>query len=95
MRSVLSVDLFCAGRAVCAARPEDQLAVARVLVRRALFADRYRARHGCPHPEWGDGTLAAAARHHGPLAEGSACDPALAEALICVLRALIDRAQAD
>lgn len=95
MRPVLAVDLLCAGQAVYAAPLPERPAVARTLVRRSVLADRYRILNGRAHPKWGDGTLASTARHHGPLANGMASDPAFADALICVLKALIERRRPD
>ncbi len=95
MRPVLSVDLFCAGRAVSSVTPSARPVVARRLVRQAILADRHRKLHGTRHPEWGDGTLAAAARHHGLHAGRTACDPDMAQALIYVLQALTNVARTD
>lgn len=88
MRPVLSTDLICAGRAVLQARGHARVNLARSLVSAARIADNYRLRTGALHPDFGDGTLAAAARKQGMAAERTLCDPEFSEALIEVLLAI-------
>ncbi|MFL4471499.1 hypothetical protein ACERZ8_17050 [Tateyamaria armeniaca] len=95
MRPVLASDLLCAGRAVLAVAPESRVAMARRLVAAAEIADAVRQSSGARHPEFGDGTLAAAARHAGMADERTICDPDFAHALILLLLALVYRGQAD
>jgi hypothetical protein len=89
MRPVLAVDLICAGRAVLRVRPDAQDMLARRLIETACIADRYRLAEGVAHPEFGDGTLASAARHAGLVPEPEVGDVRFARALICVLEAVI------
>ncbi len=64
--------------------------MARVILLRADIADRFRKRHKRPHPEFGSGTIGAAARSFERSALPRACD---AEYLRC-LRIMIE-AQLD
>jgi hypothetical protein len=95
MRPVLVTDLLCAGRAVLAVDPQARARLATRLLREADAADRFLRRHGTRHPRYGDGTLAAAARHSGLVPDPAICDPEFARALMLVLHALIHRAQSD
>ena len=95
MRPVLMTDLLCAGRAVLAVDPQARAPLARRLLRDADAADRFLRRYGARHPRFGDGTLAAAARHSGLVSDPAICDPEFARALVLVLHALIHRAQSD
>ena len=88
MRPVLATDLLCAGRAVLAVAPQARCDRARRLLQEAETADRFCQSSGVPHPDFGDGTLAAAARHAGLAVEPTICDPDFAHALILVLSAL-------
>ena len=91
MRPVVMADLFCAGRAVMAVAPGRRAQMARALVRNACVADRFRENKGVRHAQFGDGTLAAAARGAGMIAEPTKCSPDFAKALILVLQVLVER----
>ncbi|WP_299730891.1 hypothetical protein [uncultured Tateyamaria sp.] len=95
MRPVLASDLLCAGRAVLAAAPEARAALAGRLLQDADAADIFCQREGARHPDFGDGTLAAAARGVGLAAEPTICDRDFAHALVLVLMALIYHARDD
>lgn len=92
MRPVLVVDLICAGRAVLEVHPFARQRVVQTLVQHADIADNLRQSGGGVHPEFGDGTLAAAARRLGMAAEPAICDTRFATALILVLQGLIAHA---
>lgn len=89
MRTVLPGDLRAAA---CALLPlplaARDAALARI-VARAEAADRYRKRFGRAHPDWGDGTLAAAAGRVA--AEPFAADPGYLDATLRVLHLLAAR----
>lgn len=91
MRPVLATDLLYAGRAVLAVAPQARFDRARGLLKEAETADRFCRDSGARHPDFGDGTLAAAARHAGLAVEPAICDPDFAHALILVLSALTFR----
>jgi hypothetical protein len=95
MRPVLAVDLICAGRAVLRAHPDAQDVLARRLIETACVADDYRLAEGVAHPEFGDGTLASAARHAGLVPEPQVGNVRFARALICVLEAVIEAARVN
>ncbi len=61
MRAVLSVDIDLAARALLRLPAPERPAAMRALCERAHMADLWRRRTGRAHPDWGDGTLAAAA----------------------------------
>jgi hypothetical protein len=90
MRPVVMADLFCAGRALLAVAPESRAYMAGALVRNACVADRFRESTGVRHAQFGDGTLAGAARGAGMSAEPPTCTPDFAKALILVLQELVE-----
>ena len=90
MRQMVMCELLSAGRAVVAASPRSWACAARDWVRNADVADRFPALNGTRHPQFGDGTLAAASRHAGMSCEPTICDRAFANALILVLQTLVD-----
>ena len=90
MRPVIATDLLCAGRAVLFVAPEARSHMARTLVRNACLADRHRTNNGARHAQFGDGTLAAAARGAGMIAEPGCFTRDFAAALVLVLRVLIE-----
>lgn len=61
MRPVQPYDLQDAARALMAADPSERGHLARMILDRADLADRYRKRFQRPHPQFGGGTLSAAA----------------------------------
>ncbi|WP_417721222.1 hypothetical protein [Salipiger sp.] len=88
MKPVMHGDLVAAARALLAAAPGARWRLARDLVARADAADRFLDRHGRVHPEWGNGTLMAAALVL-PLAPEPRIDqPVYADCMILVLEAL-------
>lgn len=89
MRPVLAVDLICAGRAVLHVGVGDRKQLAKELISAAEVADRHRAQNGVSHPEFGDGTLAGAARLFGMAAEPTICNSEFSEALIQVIEAVL------
>lgn len=95
MRPVVMADLFCAGRALLAVAPGARADQARVLVRNASVADRFRQSTGARHAQFGDGTLAAAARGAGMIPAPDTCTRDFASALILVLEVLVDHASDD
>lgn len=92
MRPVLAPDLICAARAVMAAPRNAQVSMAQALLFQAETADWHRRRFGEAHPLFGDGTLAAAARHAPMEDERALCDGEMAAAMITVLRTVLQRA---
>ncbi|MDJ0821451.1 MAG: hypothetical protein QNJ09_06525 [Paracoccaceae bacterium] len=64
---------------------------ARDLMARADAADRYRRRFGRAHPDWGNGTLRAAAAKRDLPPEPRVDDPVYCDCLILVLEALRNR----
>ncbi len=62
MRPVGLDDLRTAARALMAVPPDNRAAHCAALFNRARQADRYVKRLRKLHPEWGDGSLRAAAR---------------------------------
>ncbi len=95
MRPVIVTDLVCAGRAVLAAAPTARIRTAKALLDNANGADRARLSTGTLHPDFGDGTLADAARKMGLAPEPPVCDPDFARAMILVLQALVARSDSD
>ena len=91
MRPVLAADLICAGRAVLGAPKEERLEVARRITERADIADSFRRETGRVHAEYGDGTLAGAARKWGMRDEPTVCNPDFASALMAVLQVVLYR----
>lgn len=61
MRHIGIADLYHAARAVQAVPPSKRERFCRELLWRAHVADKYVKRLGKLHPEWGDGSLRAAA----------------------------------
>ena len=71
MRQVDVTDLHHAARAVAAVERADRARFAAILCWRAHVADKHVKRLRKPHPEWGDGSLRAAALAHPQVAMGS------------------------
>lgn len=65
MRLVLLQDLLTTERALLRVAPSDRQVLREQILHEADTADLYRVQNGLCHPSFGDGTLSAAARHHG------------------------------
>jgi len=93
VRQVGLCDLHHAARAVQIVPCAYQTDVCRVIIWRAHVADKYVKRLGKLHPEWGDGSLRAAALMHpcAPVQSGATRD--YLAALACVTSCLLDRAK--
>ena len=89
MRTVLPGDLRAAACALLPVPREARGAALALLVMRAEAADRYRRRLRRAHPDWGDGTLAAAAGRVP--AEPFCDDPDYLDALLRVVQFLAAR----
>ncbi|NNE53829.1 MAG: hypothetical protein HKN30_15670 [Sulfitobacter sp.] len=88
MRPVLISDLRAVMRVLVAAIPEDRARLCRRIVREAELADRYTRRLGRVHPQWGNGTLMAAAARFPMGPELSWNRPAGLASLRCLTEAL-------
>lgn len=91
MRAVLHTDLVAAARALLAVPPQARVALCRQLLGKADWADRFVRRLGRVHPEWGNGTLADAARRAGLAAEPSFSDRSYRDCLLIVLDQMAGR----
>ncbi len=91
MRPVLPGDVSAAVRALLAVAPEGRAALAQRLVTEAA-ADRYRRRFRRGHPDWGHGTLWAAALAHPVAAEPRLDDRDHLDCQFLVIEALLARA---
>lgn len=95
MRPVLVSDLICAARAVLTVPDQARAYHARLLLDMADQGDQHRIVHHTRHAALGDGTLSDAARCLGMGPEPSVCRPDFAAALIEVLQAVLERANAN
>jgi hypothetical protein len=95
MRAVLHSDLVAAARALLAVPPQARGALCRHLLEKADWADRYVRRLRRVHPEWGNGTLADAARRVGLAAEPSFSDRTYRACFLIVLGQMASRENAD
>ena len=84
MRSVLHSDVIAAARVLFALDAAERPLMIAQLVKEADCADRFTRRLGKPHPEWGNGTLGAAARQY-PLAD----EPGLSLSEYCACLTLV------
>ena len=91
MRPVLHSDLSAAARVLLLIPHALRQSVMDQMVVDAEFADRHMRRLKAPHPEWGSGTLAAAAARHAQADEPSMDSSEYCECLRIVLRSLIAR----
>ena len=82
-------DLVAAGRALLAVPPACRQAHISTLIIRSRAADRYRQQYGKSHRDWGEGSLMSCARYYPQPPEPPLCDPNYAQALRCVLHALV------
>jgi len=91
MRPVLHGDVVAAARALRAVPAAQRPRLVRRIIAAAEFADRYRRRVGRAHPDFGGGSLMAAAgawpRRPEPLLD----DPDYLGCLACVIEALLAR----
>ncbi|MBN7785262.1 hypothetical protein JYP51_10045 [Ponticoccus gilvus] len=92
MRPVLPGDVSAAARALLAVAPEGRAALAQRLLTEAAAADRYRRRFRRAHPDWGNGTLRAAALAHPVAAEPRLDDRDHLDCQFLVIEALLARA---
>ncbi|MFW2587545.1 hypothetical protein [Sagittula sp. SSi028] len=88
MRPVLPGDISAAVRALLSVPPPDRAALARRLVEQAALADSHRRRTGCAHPDFGDGTLMAAALPHATARERAMTDPECLDCMALLLHEL-------
>lgn len=91
MRPVLPGDVSAAARALLAAAPVARAALARRMVAEAEAADCYRRRFRKAHPDWGNGTLRAAALARPLAREGRLDDPEHLECQFIVIETLLAR----
>lgn len=91
MRPVLINDLVTAARALLNAEPIERSALAKDLMQRADWGDRYTRRLGKSHPEYGDGTLSSAARELRLAVEPTLDDDTYCECLELILQKLLAR----
>ena len=89
MRPVLHGDLSSAARALLAAPPEQREALCARLFHQAEAADRFRLCEGRLHPEWGNGSLMAAARKYPLKPEPDFDDTAYCHCMVLILRSLL------
>lgn len=87
MRPVLHGDVVAAARALLCVPLGQRWRAARDLVAQADAADRYRRHFGRAHPDWGNGTLMAAALARTTAPERRLDDPEYGECLILALEA--------
>ena len=91
MRPVLHGDVVTAARALLAAPAGGRDGLAARLIHEAGAADAHRRRTGRRHPDWGDGTLQAAAARRPLAPEPRLDDPAYATCMLLVFEALLAR----
>jgi hypothetical protein len=91
MRQVLHGDVTAAARLLRAAPAAERAAAFARLVAEAELADRWRRRTGRAHPDYGDGTLMAAALAHRPGPEPFLTDAEYLDCLRVVIEGLIAR----
>ncbi|MCO0612009.1 hypothetical protein M8756_01710 [Lutimaribacter sp. EGI FJ00015] len=91
MRRITHGDVTTAARALIRHGPDQRGRVLATLLDRTRAADLYRRRFGRAHPQWGDGTLAAAACRGGFPDEPGLHVPDYLECLVLVLSALLAR----
>ncbi|WP_439155837.1 DUF7742 family protein [Yoonia sp.] len=91
MRPVQLADIESALRHLLQVPPAHRGAAMADLLTRAETADRYRKRLGRRHPEFGDGTLMAAALGQAVAPRPSACDAQVLACLAIVIAALQEK----
>ena len=95
MRPVHLTDLDIATRVLLAIGEADRMTAACRIVATARIADRYRNRLRRRHPDWGDGTLAAAATAQVSPVAAQRCDRAYLRSLRLLLDAIDGPASFD
>ena len=93
MRPVLHGDLVAAARALRAVPGADRAALMRRMLAQAGWADAYRRALGRAHPEWGDGSLMAAAARFPQAREPFLSDAEWLDCLWVAVSALLARAR--
>ncbi|TMM54320.1 hypothetical protein [Sulfitobacter sabulilitoris] len=93
MRPLMHGDITHAARALLAVPRLARVHVCGDLMRRADWADCYRKRLGRPHPSWGNGTLAAAARSRPIARERTLDDLEYCRCVALVLAGIMARKQ--
>lgn len=88
MRPVHHGDASSAARALLAVAPGARLALIRALFAEAETADRHLRETGRIHPQFGNGTLMAVARHRRLAVEPDFSDPDYSHCFELVLRCL-------
>lgn len=91
MRPIQFYDLHSAVRALLAVSKGQRRVLSRRLVMAADVADRFRKRTGHAHPDFGTGTLQAAAQGFELAAEPRCCHRQYRQCLAIVLEALATR----
>ena len=91
MRAVLMGDVIAAARALLAFEPVERQALLVRMIDQAEQADRYRKRLGRAHPNWGNGSLMAAASRWPQAPEPFLSDPDYLDCLQMVLGRLARR----
>jgi hypothetical protein len=84
MRPLLLGDVVAAARSLKRIRPDGRAQFLARLIAEASAAERHRRKTGCSHPDYGDGSLMAAALAHGGVRE-----PSLEDADYCLCLALV------
>lgn len=81
-------DVIAAARAMLAVPEAGRRAVLAAMLAEAAAAEAFRRRHGRAHPEWGNGSLMAAAMARARVAEPGLGDAGYRDCLVAVLEAL-------
>ena len=92
MRPVLHGDLIAVARVLRAVPETERAGLCRIVLAQARWADAYRVAMGRAHPDWGDGSLMAAAAGHVQAREPFLSDPEYLHCLWVVVSALLGRA---
>ncbi len=88
MRRLTHTDIVAAARLIYPLPPRQANIALGDLLKRTRSADIYRRRMACVHPQWGDGTLAGAARQFDLLPEPPLSDAHYRACIVAVLQAL-------
>lgn len=91
MRTITHGDVTAAARRILDLPKCLHESVVASLLDRAHAADRFRKRHGRPHPFWGNGSLMAAALTGAPpLPEPALSDKSYLEAVATVIEGILE-----